>query len=399
MGAEKKGSKRKKIVRIVVIAAILVVVILLAAIYGIWHNELSTLASMEKVNEADEDNLEGNVYWIEVSGGYYFEELLEQGGVSSDTELISFITENITKGLIPMSISESELGCSSFTSVTEDGDRLFSRNYDMTSTNTGLVITDPGDGRHASVSTVDLQFLGLGTDSDTDSLMSRITMLAAPYVAMDGMNDAGVAVSIHMSYQGADDDSIPTDQQTDQADMTSTMVMRLILDYADSVEEAVELVSAYDLHESANCSFHYMVADSTGKSAILEWINVDATDSTDTDGTKRTLQVTWCGEEDFQVMTNFIIADGYYEEGAEDDMKGLDRYEYICSALEESDGIVEDEEAALEILEAVGRRTWNPDGSIVTVHSVVYNLTDRTATWVSNEHYGEEAFTYYLSVE
>ena len=42
---------------------------------------------------------------------------------SSDAELISFITGNITKGLIPMSISESEIACSSFTAAAEDGDR------------------------------------------------------------------------------------------------------------------------------------------------------------------------------------------------------------------------------------------------------------------------------------
>ena len=38
----------------------------------------------------------------------------------------------------------------------------------------------------------------------------------------------------------------------------------MILDYADSVEEAVELVEKYDLHDSAKTGFHYMIADSTG---------------------------------------------------------------------------------------------------------------------------------------
>ena len=41
---------------------------------------------------------------------------------------------------------------------------------------------------------------------------------------------------------------------------TATTLLRLILDYADSVEEAVEIASAYDLHDSANTSYHYMVA-------------------------------------------------------------------------------------------------------------------------------------------
>ena len=33
-----------------------------------------------------------------------------------------------------------------------------------------------------------------------------------------------------------------------------------------------------------------------------------------------------------------------------------------------------------------------------TVHSVVYNLTDCTALWVGNEHYGEEAYTFQLAM-
>ena len=32
------------------------------------------------------------------------------------------------------------------------------------------------------------------------------------------------------------------------------------------------LAQQYDLHDSASSCFHYMVADSTGRSAILEWV-------------------------------------------------------------------------------------------------------------------------------
>ena len=46
-------------------------------------------------------------------------------------------------------------------------------------------------------------------------------------------------------------------------------MLRMVLDYADDVDEAVELIKQYNLHDSANTSFHYMVADATSKSAIL----------------------------------------------------------------------------------------------------------------------------------
>ena len=347
------------------------------------------------------------MYRMDVKGGFYFDKYLEEGGASTDAELISFITDNITKGLIDMGIKESNIGCASFTAQTEDGDQLFARNYDFAKTNTCLVFTDPGDGRHASISTVDLQFLGIDTDADVEGLMDRITCLAAPYAPLDGMNDAGVSCGIYMSYQGGgvdeegDEVVIPTNQDTDKPDLTSTTMLRLVLDYAGSVDEAVELISGYDLHDSANTSYHYMIADSTGKSAILEW--VDGTDQTDNDGSSRQLVVTYndsdanIGPEeaaaDYQWITNFIIQPGYYADDSE--KAGLDRYDHIYGCLSATDGVVADEDAAMDILAQVGRRTWNnDDGNGCTVHSVIYNLTDKTVLWVPNEHYDEEDAIY-----
>ncbi len=49
----------------------------------------------------------------------------------------------------------------------------------------------------------------------------------------------------------------------------------------------------------------------------------------------------------------------------------------------------------MALLAEVGRRTWNNDDSNSnTVHSVVYDLTDRSVLWVGNEHYGEDGYTF-----
>ena len=45
----------------------------------------------------------------------------------------------------------------------------------------------------------------------------------------------------------------------------------------------------------------------------------------------------------------------------------------------------------MDILAAIGRRTWkNDDGNGCTVHSAVYNLTQKTVMWVPNEHYTDK---------
>ena len=390
-----KKSKAKKILLICLAVLAGLLVIAAAVIWGVWHNEISSVMSMKQLSVRNDSHLDGSVYQMNISGGYYFDEYLEQGGASNDTDLINFITGHITKGLIDMSISETNIGCSSFTGSLQDGDRIFARNYDFDKTNTCIVFTNPGGDRHASVSTVDLQFLGIDQEKDVTSLMDKIKCLAAAYAPLDGMNDAGVSCGIYMTYQGAE--TVPTDQNTEKPDLTSTTMLRLILDYADSVDEAIELISQYDLHDSAGTSYHYMVADSTGKSAILEWVN--GTDGTDNDGSRRELVITCndadpaTGTSDYQCVTNFIVSPDYYEN--QEDRKGLDRYEHILSSLEENGGLFTDEADAMTLLSEVGRRTWdNDDANGCTVHSVIYNLTDKTVLWTGNEHYQEDGYVF-----
>lgn len=387
----------RKVLRGVLCALLALILALVIAVFALWHNELSTLASFHKLSDRNAEHRDGSVYQLNVSGGYYFDDFLAQGGASSDAELISFVTKSITKGIIPMNIKTSSIACSAFTADTANGDHVFGRNYDFSATNTAIVYTNPGNGRHSSYSTIDLSFLGLDADKDVDSLSQKVLTLAAPYVPLDGMNDAGVACSIFMSYQG-DGKGTPTDIQTEKPDVTSTTLLRLILDYADSVEDAVELAQQYDLHDSASCCFHYMVADSTGRSAILEWVGEDA--DHDNDGSKRQLNVLWNDTDalsdstDWQVVTNFIKTPGYYDDTTAD-MRGLDRYEELADALRKSEGIVADKNAAMDLLASVGRRSWkNDDGNHNTIHSVVYDLTDKSILWVGNEHYGEADHTF-----
>lgn len=389
---------------LIIVFSVLIAIILIGGIsvYSIWHNELSSLMDFKKIKDRDDSHEDGSIYEMKVSGGYYFDDLLEQGGVSSDSQLIDFITGKITKGLIKMKLEESEIACSAFTAVTKDNERLFGRNYDFSKTNTCIVKTNP-KGRYASVSTVDLQFLGIDTNSDVSGLMDKITCLAVPFIPLDGINEAGVSCGIFMSYQGGEK-TVATNQTTSAPDITSTTMLRLVLDYADSVEKAVELIQAYDLHDSANTSYHYMIADSTGKSAILEWVS--GTDTTDNDGTKRKLVVTYNdddahigkneGNSDFQWITNFIIQPDYYE--SDDEKAGLDRYNTLYDGLVKTNGVLENEQAAMDILASVGRRSYGTGSNSTTVHSVVYNLTKKTSYWIGNEHFNDENSKYYYSL-
>ena len=177
----KHKSLSKVLKRLACVLAALVIA-LAVAVFALWHNELATLSSLKKLSDRDEAHRDGAVYQLNVSGGYYFDDFLAQGGASTDSELISFITQSITKGIIPMNIKTSTIACSAFTADTQSGDRVFGRNYDFSATNTAIVYTNPGKGRHASYSTIDLSFLGLGVAAPMPSLGSLATD------AVKGMN-------------------------------------------------------------------------------------------------------------------------------------------------------------------------------------------------------------------
>lgn len=395
-------KKSVKILSTILAILLILVLILGVTVWGVWHNEISTLMSIQLLKDRNDAHLDGAVYTMQVSGGFYLDDFVAQGGVSNDGQLIDFITGRLTKGLVDLSIESPEIGCSSFTARGSEGDMLFGRNYDFSKTNTMVVFTEGGADRHATISSVDLQFLGIDTEKNVEGFMDKVILLAAPYAPLDGINDAGVSCGIYMTYQGGEY-TVATDQNTDKPDFTSTTLLRLILDYADNVEEAVEIASAFDLHDSAMTSYHYMVADASGRSAILEWVG--QTDATDNDGSARELVVTYndrdehIGENeaasDFQVITNFVLQPGYYRDSPLEEKKGADRYEQLWADLNASEGSFADEEAAMKLLQTVGRRSWkNDDQNGCTVHSVIYNLTDRTALWIPNENFDQPGYVF-----
>lgn len=410
---KQKRNVFQKVLIIIGTCLLVLVVAGVSTVFGLWGNEISTVCSIKKIADANDSNNAGPVYEMTVSGGYYFDKFIEQGGVSNDSELIDFIVDNISKGILPISIESPTIGCSSFTAINENGERLFGRNYDFSKTTAMIVHTDPDNGRHKSISSVDLQFLGIKDGVELTSIMQKALCLAAPYAPLDGINDAGVSCGIYMSYQGDSNGTVvSTNQMSDRPDLTSTTMLRMILDYADSVDEAIELVRQYDLHDSATTSFHYMVADKTGASAIFEWVGADS--KNDLDGSKRELKIyrndddSSLGEkeanDDFQYITNFIVTPEYYS--SDEEKKGLDRYSQIQSMInpngDNKEGRITTEEA-LNILETVGRRKWdatggNADSNNITVWSTLYNLTTLESTFVANENFNssESIFKYKL---
>ena len=394
-------KKALKVTSLVLAAIIALFLLALAVLSFIFRNEISAISSIELRKPRVENTLQGGIYQMTFKGDYYFEDYLAQGGSKNDRELLDFIMNKMTKGLLNLSINTSKIGCSSFTAKKSDGQHIFARNYDLYTTNTCIVRVKGNKNRHASISTVDLSFINISPDRNVDNLISKAYCLAAPYAPLDGINDAGVSCGIYMTYQGNGQTVIATDQNTDLPDISPTALIRMILDYADSIDDAVKFAKSYDMHDSAGTSFHIMVADKSGRSAIFEWVN--ASNGLDGDGSLRKLTVTYNdkdqhigqreGEADFQWVTNFIIQPGYYAEYNDKALVGYDRYNIMYDELLKNGAVFEDEMSAMKLLQKVAQRTIRPDRKaddlVLTIHSVIYNLDNLSTLWCGNEQYSD----------
>ena len=117
----------------------------------------------------------------------------------------------------------------------------------------------PAQG-YASISTVNLDFINAG-GVDISGLPDSVQAIIALYAPLDGMNEKGLAVSVNMIQ-----DSDTIEQNTDKPDITTTTAIRLLLNRAADVEEAIFLLEQYDMHASMGMMVHFAIADADGRS-------------------------------------------------------------------------------------------------------------------------------------
>lgn len=326
-------SKSKKILKVV---ACVLAAALILALLGAWlmfRKELATLNSIEKLDDAP-------FYVMDYQADYGLDEFLEQGA-ATDQELSAFVIQKLMKGL-PVTITLPDLSCSTFNARLSNGDAVFGRNFDNPYKPCMLVHTDPENG-YESISMVNLGYVGYGDDYVPEGFKNSILSLAAPYIPLDGVNEKGLSIGVLQL------DVAPTHQDNGKTDITTSSAIRMVLDKAATVDEAVALLEQYDMHASANSCFHFQIADANGDSVIVEYV----------DNVFSLVEPT----KDFQWCTNFFLTPGeWYNTG-----KGQDRYEILERRLTEADGVLADEAAAMDCLEAAAQES--------TFWSAVYNNT------------------------
>ncbi len=332
-------QKKKKTVRHIIIGIGLLWLIIIIAALVLFRNELRSLMSLEKVDKY-------GMYQMTYYGDYGFDEFLEVGA-RNDADIEAFVTKRLLKGL-PINLGVTGDGCTAFVVKNESGDILFGRNFDFLYAPSLQLYTAPNNG-YASVSTVNLAFAGYSGDNLPDgSFFDTFLTLAAPFLPFDGMNEKGLAIAL-LAVPKAE---VP--YNPDKITLNTTTAIRLVLDKAATVEEAIELLKQYNIYFSGGIECHYLIADASGHSVIVEYVNQEL-----------------CvveSETEYQIASNFIaynglnIGEGFTE---------FERYDRVQNAIEANNGILE-VSGAIQLLADVGVF----DGDIDKLQwSVLYNLT------------------------
>ncbi len=310
--------------------------------------------------------LNGLLYYLDFKNDYQLDKMLK-ADVRGLGDFKTYVgTKILSTGKVLANLKKLKTGCTAFVCQSPSGDVLYARNFDFTADGPAPVVvarTFPNDG-YKSISLISMSLLKYPKGSLSDGTTDVSLLAAAPYLLMDGMNEQGLAVSV--LYLDPSDTTTGVwyggTEQYDRHkhDIMTTTAMRLVLDRAANVEEAITLLQQYNMFANGRkppYSYHFLLGDRTGKSIVLEYVPRNGEWLMDTINAG--------------LVTNFYLADSLWGIG-----HGHERFETARDYLQEKQWILTEEEA-MSVLQNVSqeptaRKTSN------TQWSVVYNLTKGT---------------------
>ena len=218
----------------------------------------ATISSLKKITP--------NLYTLHYQNNYYLDEIINKG-VQNQDEIKAFCTEKFGIDFnFTINHSKNFDSCSSFNVYNKKNQNLFGRNFDYPYNSPTLVVwTNPTNG-YKSISFVNGEYVGIFEGQEIE----KERLLFSVYDIMDGCNEAGLAISLL---------KLSKTQRVRQDDpnknnITSSIMMKAVLDYCKNVKEAIDFLNKYNLHDMfEGSSLHYLIADSQGDSVIIEYID------------------------------------------------------------------------------------------------------------------------------
>lgn len=327
--------------------------------------EAKKIASMQSLTKAND-----SLYTLDCAHDIYLDGMVEQGKAGSVVKMLGYAIKNVTKK--PVVVKEPHAGCSVFTAFDDNGEYIMGRNFDYKDAPCVLVRYTPANG-YKSIGFTDANFFMWGKEKGPKEGKLYARTLLAPYLCVDGINEKGLAIAV------LELKTPPVHQKTGRLPISTSIIIRMVLDKASTVEEALELFNRYDMNDIGGVAYHFVVSDRTGKSVLIEYLNGEMLlfypESRDN------------GKE-FLSVTNHFIAKGAPEpkRGA-----GYDRQQKIVDTLTAKGGVISNDDA-MELLSKVQLDYYHKLGwPVRTLWSAVYNSTKASVSLCVGQNY-EEVF-------
>ncbi len=259
-------------------------------------------------------------------------------------------TELVTENdLATQAELSSSWACSLLAALGDADSSLFGRNFDWEHSPMLLLYTNPEEG-YAAVTCVDLAYLiEDAPPSVWDSLESQpmeilYPLLEAPYLPFNGMNEHGLAIGM----AAVAPDTYLFDPEKETAGALD--IMRLVLEGAQTADEAVEIIRSFSITNKGGPHLHYLLADRLGKAALIEYVDGEL--------------IVHQNLEAWHVATNFTVASVN-----ETPIGQCPRYDLITRTLHDAKGILSTDRA-MDLLQQVSQSN--------TQWSIVYDLSHLT---------------------
>lgn len=219
-------------------------------------------------------------------------------------------------------------------------DNYFGRNFDWYYDNCAsfVVKCKATKDRHASIG------IAGGHPSLTDEVANSGKYNSAykylPFKTFDGINDCGVIIEINVVPTG--DKGYTTGTNPNGQDMSATMIVRYILDYADSAKHAIDLMKRLNIYcpvsDTLTQEYHWMIADKE-RTYVVELVD-------------NQLKIIEHFVDDKPIMTNFYLygfdgntSTAFYKEDDYNSSEttltkysaGIERYDILSNGYEDAD--------------------------------------------------------------
>ena len=346
-------------------------------------------------------------------------ERIDDNGAFYEMNYTADYYDPVVLNVVEEAIKAFDTGCSAFTTYSSDGSFLFCRNYDYRHKDTdgnytglNVLIHFAPEGKLRSIGVCDAFWLDpsayfSGTLDDGKTDISNLAL--APYLCVDGMNEAGLAASLLVV--DVKDGEMATDQDTGRQRISHAMLLRYIMDNAHNIEEAIAIAQDYDVYSTGGNDVHMFISQKDGISAVFEWRQYG-------DDEKQELYVTYTN-----AVTNFYVGfddgqDSYRADGSLRELcvkisptyndyrygygHGYHRFNQIISSLERYVQDVEnikgirnsimEESQAFDLL-SVTAQSPGIENTSFTQYSAIYNLADLSVSFWIQQNY-EKVYTF-----